>query len=195
MAQVEEKDIFYPQSKQEWRNWLENNHIEKGYIWLRYYKKQTKKPTLTWSEAVDEALCFGWIDSVKKTFDHESSIQLFSKRKSRSTWSKINKQKVEVLISNGLMTEAGMKSIEIAKQNGSWEMLDSVEELIVPQDLEQAFQDKPTAKQYFETLSKSIRKAMLQWLVLAKKQETRTKRIAEIVVLADKQQKPKQFDV
>lgn len=195
MAQVEEKDIFYPQSKQEWRNWLENNHIEKGSIWLRYYKKQTKKPTLTWSEAVDEALCFGWIDSVKKTFDHESSIQLFSKRKSRSTWSKINKQKVEVLISNGLMTEAGMKSIEIAKQNGSWEMLDSVEELIVPQDLEQAFQDKPTAKQYFETLSKSIRKAMLQWLVLAKKQETRTKRIAEIVVLADKHQKPKQFDV
>ncbi len=195
MAQVEEKDIFYPQSKQEWRHWLEKNHAEKNAIWLRYYKKQTKKPTLTWSEAVDEALCFGWIDSVKKTFDHESSIQLFSKRKSRSTWSKINKQKVEVLISNGLMTETGMKSIEIAKQNGSWELLDSVEELIVPQDLEQAFQDKPTAKQYFETLSKSIRKAILQWLVLAKKQETRAKRIAEIVDSADKQQKPKPFSV
>ncbi|HNL07967.1 MAG TPA: YdeI/OmpD-associated family protein [Chitinophagales bacterium] len=195
MVQLDDKDVFYPQSKQEWRNWLEKNHAEKNAIWLLYYKKQTKKPTLTWSEAVDEALCFGWIDSVRKTVDHESSIQLFSKRKPKSTWSRINKQKTETLISHGLMTEAGMKSIDIAKQNGSWQILDSVEELLTPPDLAQAFQAKPTAKQYFETLSKSIRKAILQWLVLAKKQETRAKRIAEIVDSADKQQKPKPFNV
>ena len=87
-------EIFYPESNQHWRAWLEENHIDKNAVWLIFYKKQANKPTLSWSEAVDEALCFGWIDSVKKTLDAERSIQFFSKRKPKSTWSKINKGKI-----------------------------------------------------------------------------------------------------
>ena len=178
-----EIEIFYPISRTAWRKWLAKNHLSTQAVWLVFYKKAAQKPTLTWSEAVDEALCFGWIDSIKKTLDHESSIQFFSKRKAKSTWSKINKQKIEQLIGDGLMVEAGYKSIEIAKKNGSWTILDEVEELIIPEDLATAFEAKPEAKAFFFNLSKSAKKVLLQSLVLAKRQETRQKRIAEIVTL------------
>lgn len=188
-----EIDIFYPTSRTAWRTWLQDNHGSKPSVWLVFYNKSSKKPTLTWSEAVDEALCFGWIDSKKVAIDKERAHQFFSKRKAKSTWSKINKQKIEQLIDKGLMTEAGYISIEIAKQNGSWTILDAVEELIIPKDLETALKVKSDAMDYFLSLSKSVKKAMLQWLVLAKRDETRQKRIAEIVELAVKKQKPKQF--
>ena len=188
-----EIDIFYPTSRTAWRTWLQDNHGSKPSVWLVFYNKSSKKPTLTWSEAVDEALCFGWIDSKKVAIDKERAHQFFSKRKAKSTWSKINKQKIEQLIDKGLMTEAGYISIEIAKQNGSWTILDAVEELIIPEDLETALKVKSDAMDYFLSLSKSVKKAMLQWLVLAKRDETRQKRIAEIVELAVKKQKPKQF--
>ncbi|HET8804142.1 MAG TPA: YdeI/OmpD-associated family protein [Aequorivita sp.] len=127
----------------------------------------------------------GWIDSKKIKIDEESSLQFFSRRKPNSTWSKINKTKVQRLIEEGLMTDAGIDSVERAKQNGSWIILDEVEELIVPKDLEIQFEDKPNAKEYFSNLSKSNRKAILQWLVLAKRPETRLKRIMEVVALAE----------
>lgn len=98
-------------------------------------KHQEKTPSISWSEAVDEALCFGWIDSTKKTIDKERYMQYFSKRKAKSNWSKINKDKVKTLIDQGLMQEEGYKSIETAKQNGSWTMLDEVEALVIPDDL------------------------------------------------------------
>lgn len=137
-------------------------------------------PTVDWSDAVDEALCFGWIDSQRKSIDEEKFMQRFSKRKANSTWSKVNKQKIQLLTQEGLMTEAGMKVIEVAKQNGSWSILDEVEELVVPKDLEQAFKKKAGSKSYFLSLSKSKRRAALLWLVLTKRPETRVKRIAEI---------------
>ena len=188
-----EIETFYPRSKKEWRNWLAKNHLKKDAVWLVCYKKNADKPTITWSESVDEALCFGWIDSIKKKLDEERSIQFFSKRKPKSTWSRINKEKVIKLIENGLMTEAGLNCINIAKQNGSWEILDIVEDLTMPGDLEKALKTKTNALNYFLSLSKSVRKAMLQWLVLAKRPETRQKRIDEIVEKASKNQKPKQF--
>jgi uncharacterized protein YdeI (YjbR/CyaY-like superfamily) len=138
-------------------------------------------------------LCFGWIDSIKKKLDDERSIQFFSKRKPKSTWSKINKEKVMRLMEAGLMAQAGITCIEVAKENGSWNLLDSVEALIIPTDLEQALKAKVNAFDFFIGLSKSTKKAMLQWLVLAKRAETRQSRINEIAELADKQQKPKQF--
>jgi uncharacterized protein YdeI (YjbR/CyaY-like superfamily) len=184
-------ETFYPTSQREWRLWLQNNHIVKQSVWLICYKKGTKKPTIAWSEAVDEALCFGWIDSVRKTLDEEKFIQLFSKRKTKGTWSKVNKEKVKHLIDIGLMTKAGLASIERAKQNGSWTILDEVEELIIPKDLEAAFKTKQNSKDFYLSLSKSVRKAILQWLVLAKRPETRLKRITEIVELAEQKLKPK----
>jgi len=190
---IHEIETFYPESKLHWRKWLAKNHIQKDAVWIIIYKQKSGKPTITWSESVDEALCYGWIDSVKKTLDHESSIQFFSKRKAKSTWSKINKNKVEQLIANGLMTKAGFEIIEVAKQNGSWTILDDVEELIIPDDLDLALKTNTTATDFFLSLSKSVKKGMLQWLVLAKRPETRQNRITEIVELASKKQKPKQF--
>lgn len=189
--QKKEIEIFYPISLTDWRKWLAKNHLSKQSVWLVFYNKNSDHKSITWSEAVDVALCFGWIDSKKIKIDQETSHQFFSKRKANSTWSKINKQKVGQLIENRLMTEVGYKSIEIARQNGSWTILDDVEELIIPEDLKVELKSRSVATDYFEHLSKSVKKAILQWLVLAKRPETRQKRITEIVELADQKLKPK----
>ena len=160
---------------------VRKNHVSKQSVWLVFYSKSSTKKSITWSEAVDVALCYGWIDSKKIKIDEETSHQFFSKRKAQSTWSKINKEKVRQLIEQGLMTQAGSDSIEKAKQNGSWTVLDEVEELIIPQDLDEAFNKFEGSKTYFLSLSKSVKKMMLQWLVLAKRPETRQKRISEII--------------
>jgi uncharacterized protein YdeI (YjbR/CyaY-like superfamily) len=191
--QKKEIETFCPASRQAWRLWLQENHISKQSVWLVQYKMKSGKPTISWSEAVDEALCFGWIDSTRKTLDHETFIQFFCKRKPKSVWSKINKAKVQRLIDEGLMMQAGYDSVERAQKNGSWAMLDHVEELTVPEDLETVFNTNPGSKDFFSGLSKSARKSILQWLVLAKRPETRQKRINEIAELAAQRLKPKQF--
>ena len=190
-----EKDVetFYPKTKKEWRRWLDKNHLSKQAVWLVHYKKSTGLPTISWSDAVDEALCFGWIDSIRKTIDNDKFIQFFSKRKAAGTWSKINKEKIEQLIEKGLMAKAGHEVIDAAKLNGSWTILDEVEELMVPKDLEKAFKSYPGSKVFFLSLSKSVKKMMLQWITLARRAETREKRIDEIAALAAKKLKPKQF--
>lgn len=189
--QKNEIEIFYPTSQTAWRKWLEKNHLSKQAVWLVFYNKSSEKKSITWSNAVDEALCFGWIDSKKISIDKETSYQFFSKRKTKSTWSKINKKKVERLFEQGLLKESGFASIETAKQNGSWTILDEVEELIIPKDLETAFKNKRNSKSFFLSSSKSTRKAILQWLVLAKTTKTRQKRIAEIIERADQNLKPR----
>ncbi|GAO44053.1 YdeI/OmpD-associated family protein [Flavihumibacter petaseus] len=185
--------VFHPTSVASWRKWLEKNHQIHKAVWLVCYTKNAKKKSISWSDAVDVALCFGWIDSKKIKIDEETSHQFFSQRKKNSTWSRINKNKVERLIESGRMAEAGLKSIEIARQNGSWNLLDAVENLTIPEDLEKAFRQHKGTKQYFLTLSKSLKKMLLQWLVLAKRPETRQKRIDEIVAEAIQQKVPKPF--
>ncbi|MFC6996920.1 YdeI/OmpD-associated family protein [Rufibacter roseus] len=189
--QQKEVEIFYPANRAAWRKWLETNHLSSQAVWLIFYTKKSGKSTITWAEAVEEALCYGWIDSKKVKIDEEKAHQFFSKRKPKSTWSKINKAKVQQLIADGRMTAAGLQIIETAQQNGSWNLLDSVEELVIPEDLEAAFATHPTAKDFFLRLSKSARKVLLQGLVLAKRPETRQKRITEIVDLANQKQKPR----
>lgn len=186
-------ETFCPASRQEWREWLNDNHKSKEAVWLVQYRKNSNRASISWSEAVEEALCFGWIDSIRRSIDEESFIQFFCPRKPKSVWSKINKAKVEQLIEEGLMTDAGYRTIEIAKQNGSWEILDEVEELIVPKDLEYEFERNPGSKDYFVTLSRSVKKMILQWIALAKRPETREKRIKEVAELAAKKQRPTQF--
>jgi uncharacterized protein YdeI (YjbR/CyaY-like superfamily) len=190
-----EKEIetFYPRSRQEWRDWLQDNHAKKQSVWLIYYKKKSNVSTILYSDAVDEALCFGWIDSKSKPIDEHKFMQFFSKRKEKSVWSKVNKEKIERLTKEGLMTNAGYEIIEKAKQNGSWNILDEAEALHIPEDLEGEFDKRPNAKLYFLSLSRSDKRNILQWLIRAKRRETREKRITEIVELADKNQKPKQF--
>ncbi|KEO71686.1 YdeI/OmpD-associated family protein [Anditalea andensis] len=183
-------EIFYPASLTAWRRWLEKNHLSKQAVWLVFYKKCSGKKSITWSGAVEVALCFGWIDSKKVKVDEERSHQFFSQRKPRSTWSRINKQKVGELIQKGLMTEAGYKSITTAKNNGSWNILDEVEDLLLPKDLEAALDLSPKAKDFYHSLSPSNRKAILQWLVMARKAETRQKRINDIILNAEQMLKP-----
>lgn len=189
----QQEQTYYPKSKAEWRKWLEEYHESEQSIWLIYYKSSTKKPTLTWSDAVDEALCFGWIDSTKKTIDDERYMQYFSKRKPKSNWSKINKDKVTQLIADNQMTKVGFESIETAKQNGSWTLLDDVEALVVPEDLKNELAKDQTATSYFDNLSKSSKKILLHWVHSAKRPETRQKRISEICESASKEQLPKQL--
>ena len=187
---MQEIKIFYPANLTVWRTWLEKKHVSEQAVWLVFYKKSSAKASITWSDAVDIALCFGWIDSKKIKIDDETSHQFFSKRKPKSAWSKINKAKVKRLIDEKLMTDAGYKAIETAKQNGSWTLLDEVEELIIPKDLQTQFEDNPNAKAYFLSLSKSNKKMILHWVSFAKRPETRLKRIREIVALASERQKP-----
>lgn len=186
-------DTFTPECREDWRQWLEKHHRTEQSVWLLMYKKEAGKPTMVWSDAVDEALCFGWIDSTRKSFGDNAFIQFFTRRKPGSNWSKINKDKVEKLMAAGLMTKAGLACIEIAKQNGSWTRLDTVEEGIIPKDLIKAFRLHPGSKDYFLGLSKSMRKMILHWVEMARRPETRQKRVDEIAELAAQGKKPKQF--
>ncbi len=184
---------FTPKSPAEWRKWLEQNHQSEQSVWLVYFKSATKVPSPTWSEAVDEALCFGWIDSTKRTIDEERYMQYFSKRKATGSWSKINKDKVAKLIESKQMTQAGYDAIELAKQNGSWTFLDAIESLIIPEDLKVELSNCNGAADYFDSLSKSDKKILLHWVISAKRPETRQKRIMAIAVSAGEGLKPGAF--
>lgn len=183
-------ESFCPSNRQQWRTWLQENHLTKQSVWLIYYKKKSNTPTISYSEAVDEALCFGWIDSTRRSLGEDQFTQFFCKRKPKSVWSKVNKAKVVALTDAGLMKPAGLVCIERAKANGSWTILDEVEELIIPADLEQALETQPDAKTFFLNQPNSLRKQMLQWLMLAKRPETRLKRISLIADAAGKGLKP-----
>lgn len=190
-ADVMEPESFRPISRQHWRKWLQENHVDKQSVWLVCYKVKSGKPSIRWSDAVDEALCFGWIDSTRRSVDAETFVQFFSKRKPTSSWSKVNKAKVKRLIAEGLIQPAGLAAIATAKKNGSWTKLDEVEKLTIPKDLAKAFQANRGSKKFFLSLSKSVQKMILHWVAFAKREETRAKRIAEVVERAAKKLKPK----
>ena len=190
---INEANSFCPSNRLAWRDWLKQNHEKESAVWLIIYKKGSELPNLSWSEAVDEALCFGWIDSTKRPIDSEKYKQYFTKRKAKSPWSKINKEKVKKLVESGQMTEAGLRPINKAKQDGSWTMADGAENLEIPSDLEEQLNQNPGSLDFFNSLSKSARKSMLHWVGFAKRPETRKKRIGEIVKAAAKREKPKNF--
>ncbi|KNH04946.1 omdA super family protein [Perkinsela sp. CCAP 1560/4] len=192
---AKEIESFCPASSMEWREWLQEHHLSKQSIWLVYHKQSTNIPSLRWSEAVEEALCFGWIDSTIKSIDEKKYIQYFSRRKPSSTWSRVNKEKVEQLIQGNRMTKAGFESITKAKENGTWSWMDDIENLILPEELRIALNADKKAVEYFEAQSKSVKKRMLHWVVTAKRAETRKKRIKEVVQSAAKRTKPKSLSL
>lgn len=183
-------ESFYAKTRQEWREWLEKNHLTSDGLWLIYYKKDTGIPSVSYDEAVEEALCFGWIDSKVNALDNERYKQVFSPRKYKSVWSKLNKQRVEKLIGQGLMTSAGLAKIAAAKQDGSWHTLDAIEALIIPADLKQALETNETANRYFEGFSNSSKKNILFWIESAKRPQTRLNRIAQAVSAAAQNRNP-----
>ena len=174
-------ESFLAVNRQEWRDWLIENHQQSYGVWLIYYKVKSKKPSIRYPEAVQEALCFGWIDSKIQSLDRERYRQIFTPRKAKSVWSKLNKAYVEELIEQNLMTEAGFQAIEIAKQNGSWTALDEVEALVISDALRQALINNQTAAINFEKLSKSKKKDILLSISSAKRPQTKAKRIQKII--------------
>jgi len=174
----------YAKDRGEWRKWLEKNHATSSGVWLIYYKKGSSKPSVAYDEAVEEALCFGWIDSRVNALDDERYMQVFSPRKPKSSWSKLNKQHVEQLIQNGLVTVAGLEKIEAAKRDGSWSALDAIEDLQLSVDLMKALDSNKTAYDNFMAFSTSSKKNIVRWIESAKRPETRLKRIEETVTLA-----------
>jgi uncharacterized protein YdeI (YjbR/CyaY-like superfamily) len=173
-------------SRGEWRGWLASNADTSPGIWLVTYKRASGLPSPTYDDIVEECLCFGWIDSTVRSRDDRTAMQLVTPRKPRSTWSAVNKARLEHLIPSGLMTERGMRAIEVAKENGSWGQLDSVERLEVPQDLADALDAVPAAREFFDGMPPGARKQNLWFVVSAKRPETRASRIERIVEAASK---------
>lgn len=178
-------DAVQPGSRAAWRRWLEQNHERTRGIWFVTYKKSTGRPRVEYEEAVEEALCFGWIDSTARTLDAERSMLYFAPRKRGSGWSRSNKIRVARLHAAGLMASPGLARIEAAQRDGSWTILDSVESLEVPDDLAAALQAYPNASAHFHAFPPSARRAILQWIVLARKADTRSRRVAEAARLAE----------
>jgi uncharacterized protein YdeI (YjbR/CyaY-like superfamily) len=187
MASTEIKDgvkTFYAKDRAAWRKWLSTNHNKHESIWLIIYRKESQTPSIYYPEAVDEALCFGWIDSKPNKRDAESFYQFFSKRNPKSNWSKVNKEKVKRLTEQGLMHESGVAMVNLAKKSGTWDALNEVENLVLPSDLQLALSKNKKANDYFETFPRSVKRGILEWILNAKKEDTRLKRINETVLLA-----------
>ena len=174
----------HPLSAAEWRAWLEAHHEQEEGVWLVRYKTATGKPTLSYDEQVDEAMCFGWVDSTPKKIDAERSARYFAPRKVGSGWSRVNKERVQRMTEAGLMRPAGQALIDAAKADGSWTLLDAVENLEVPDDLAAALARHPGAAAYFDAFPRSAKRGILEWIVQAKREATRAKRIEETAELA-----------
>ncbi len=172
---------FQAVDRKAWRNWLYENHQNCQGVWLIYYKVASGKPSIRYQEAVQEALCFGWIDSQIKSLDEERYKQIFTPRKPKSVWSKLNKQYVQELIEQNLMTEAGIEKIKIAQENGSWTALDQVEALVVPDDLKRSLEQNSIASKNFKNFSNSTKKSILFWISNAKRTQTRANRIQKTI--------------
>ena len=183
---------YYFESAVQWRTWLHENHASIKGVYLIFYKVAHEKESMRWEEAVQVALCYGWIDSTVKSLGDGKRQQYFCPRKPKSTWSKLNKTYIKELIEQGLMHESGMKKIEAAKKDGSWSLLDDVENGIVPDNLKRAFEKNPKAFINFQNFTFSQRKSYLYWLKQAKREDTREKRISEIIRLCEANKKLRQ---
>jgi uncharacterized protein YdeI (YjbR/CyaY-like superfamily) len=179
-SSLDDGERVQPESLDDWRAWLADNHGRAAGAWLVTWKASAPGPTVGYEEAVEQALCFGWVDSTARALDAERTMLWFAPRRRGSGWARTNKQRVERLLAAGQMAPAGLAVVEAAKADGSWTLLDDVEDLVVPDDLAAAFDARPGARAHWDAFPRSPRRMMLVWLVEAKKPETRARRIAEI---------------
>ncbi|MGZ5255056.1 MAG: YdeI/OmpD-associated family protein [Flavitalea sp.] len=184
---------LYAKDRKAWRSWLEKNCATEKSVWLIIYRKDAQTKSVNYPDAVEEALCFGWIDSKPNKRDDESFYQFFAKRNPTSNWSKINKERVKKLVAEGFMTPAGMNLIEQAKANGAWSALDAVESLVLPPELQKSLSNNKEAAQFFDAFPRSVKKGILEWIQNAKTPETKNKRIEETVRLAEKNIRANQY--
>ena len=167
-----------------WRRWLIDNHGASSGVYLVSWRRTTGRASVSYEDAVEEALCVGWIDSTGRTIDDERSIQWFSPRRAKSAWARSNKERVARLTAAGLMLPAGLAVIEEAKRTGMWTLLDDVENLVVPDDLAAALATRSSARANWDAFPPSARRAMLGWVVQAGRPGTRAKRIDQIAAKA-----------
>lgn len=186
-------NAIHPLTRAEWRAWLEQHHTRSEGVWLISYRKAANQPFVDYEAAVEEALCFGWVDSKPGKLDELRTMLYFAPRKPGSNWAKSNKQRVERLLAAGLIAPAGLEKIEAAKRDGSWTALDEVERLEIPADLAAALDALPPARANFEAFPKSTRRGILEWIVNAKRPETRAKRVGETARLAQQNQRANQW--
>ncbi|MBI4928304.1 MAG: YdeI/OmpD-associated family protein [Anaerolineae bacterium] len=186
-------NAIHPLTRAEWRAWLEQHHTRSEGVWLISYRKAANQPFVDYEAAVEEALCFGWVDSKPGKLDELRTMLYFAPRKPGSNWAKSNKQRVERLLAAGLIAPAGLEKIEAAKRDGSWTALDGVERLEIPADLAAALDALPPARANFEAFPKSTRRGILEWIVNAKRPETRAKRVGETARLAQQNQRANQW--
>lgn len=179
-------------SRAGWRRWLRKHHRQADSIWLVIWKKGDPRH-VSYGDIVEEALCFGWVDSLPRKLDAQRSMLLLSPRRTGSTWSKLNKDRAERLISAGLMTPAGLARIEDAKRDGLWSKLESVDALKVPADLAAAFRCHKPAAKYWETFPRSTRRGILEWIAQAKRPETRARRVLETATRAARNERANQW--
>jgi uncharacterized protein YdeI (YjbR/CyaY-like superfamily) len=192
---IPKTNTFYAKDRKAWRKWLEKNHTTSNGVWLIYFKKDSGKTRVPYADAVEEALCFGWIDSTLNPIDEHSYMQLFTPRKTKSGWSKLNKERVERLIEQGLMTPPGMEKIELAKHHGTWSKLDHIESFAVPPLLEKAFRKNKKAEKFFDTLSKTNKKYILYYINNVKSEEAKAKRVDEIIAAANEGRMAERYTV
>jgi uncharacterized protein YdeI (YjbR/CyaY-like superfamily) len=176
--------IHHVETRAQWRAWLEAHHADTRGVWLCSWRTATNRPRCPYPEAVEEAICFGWIDSTTTILDADRGLQLFTPRKAKSSWTRLNRQRAADMEAAGLMTDAGRRTIEVAQANGWWTIADPVEDLIEPDALAAALDATPAARTAWDGFPPSARKQMLWWVVSAAKPETQQRRIDEIVAKA-----------
>jgi uncharacterized protein YdeI (YjbR/CyaY-like superfamily) len=187
------ENSFHPLTRPEWRAWLAENYSRKTGIWMISYKKATGEPFVDYDSAVEEALCFGWIDSKPNKLDQQRTMLWFAPRKSRTGWSKLNKDRIERLQAAGLLAEPGLAKIAAAQADGSWTALDAIEALEIPEDLTLALTAHPPAAANFAAFPRSAKRGILEWISTARRPETRAKRVEETAVLAAQNKRANQW--
>lgn len=181
---------LYFRNRNEWRKWLEENHKKEKEVWLIYYRLHTGKPSIPYDDSVEEALCFGWIDGIIRKLDDEKFSRKFMPRRKNSRWSELNKKRAERMIREGRMTEAGTVLIREAKQTGEWSKAPPEKrELEIPPFFEEALAKNKKASDYFNTLASTYRRHFVGWVSSAKREETRTKRLAEALSYLEQNKK------
>ena len=181
MATISEADTFFAADRAAWREWLAAQHAERTHVWLLLHKKHVREPSIGYDEAVEEALCWGWIDGLTNRWDERSYVVRFTPRKPGSVWSESNVERVTRMIAEGRMTPAGMALVDEARRRGTWEQAASGRLEVTPPDLEAALAGVPAALERWEAWAPASRRQYISWVLDAKRAETRSRRIADVV--------------
>jgi len=191
MPEPDPQKIISFSSSNDLCEWLKQNHATERELWIKIFKKKAGVQSVTWNDVVLEALCWGWIDGIKKSIDEQAYLQRITPRTAKSGWSKRNTEHVDRLIKEGRMQESGLVHVRAAKADGRWEKAYVASEIEVPADFIKALDDQPTAKQYFSTLNKSSCYVIAHGLVSAKKPETRQRRFTKYMTMLANEEQPK----